>query len=145
MGANSKVVIGLIMIAVLMIVFPLVMNATHDLQTDNQTDATLALGGTPPAGTCVLTEDLFSDNTDNVVSVTGDKPEALTVTGYTPATHTLAVTGVTTSENVTVVYKVDALTDYTGLGTLVGMTPLLIWIGILASVLGGIYFSVRGR
>lgn len=145
MGSTMKVVLGIIGIAVLMIIFPLVMTATHNLQTTQQTDVDLDLGGTPPVGTCVLTEDLWNDKVGSIISAIGDKPETLTITSYTPATHTLTVGGVTTSTTATVVYEIDALTSYTGMGPLVGITPLLIWIAILAVVLGSMWFTLKGK
>jgi hypothetical protein len=141
----SRIVIGIIGIVVLMIMFPMVMSSTHDIQTDQHTDTALALGGTPPAGTCVLTEDLWQDDTGSVISAVGDKPETLTITSYTPATHTLTVGGVTTSTTATVVYEIDGLTQYTGMGAIVGITPLLIWIGFLFVMFGSIYSGVRSK
>lgn len=141
----QKGLIGIVMIAVLMMIFPLVLTATHSLQTDNHTDAALALGGTPPVGTCVLTQDLWGDKTASVISATGNKPEALTITSYTPATHTLTVGGVTTSTTAAVVFEIDGLTDYTGMGPLVGMTPLLLWIAVLAMVIGGTWMAFKNR
>lgn len=144
MGKGPQVVIGLIMVAVLMIVFPIVMSATHDLQTEEQTDAGLACAATPMD--VVLTEDLWNDDTDSVISGVDNEGNVLTATTYVAATNTLTVTGwVTPATTCTIVYEIDALTSYTGMGPLVAMTPLLIWIGVLAVVLGGIWFSVKGR
>jgi len=44
-----------------------------------------------------------------------------------------------------VTYDIDALTDYTGMGSIVGITPLLIWIGIMAIVLAGTWFTIKGK
>ena len=144
MGQGVKVVIGLIMVAVLMIVFPIVMTATHDLQTENQTDAGLACTSDPDDVT--LTEDLWNADTDSVVSAVDSEGNLLTATAYVEATKVLTVTGwVTPATTCTIVYETDALTTYTGMGPLVGITPLLIWIAVLATVLGSIWFAVKGR
>jgi hypothetical protein len=141
----NRIVIGIIGIVILIILFPMVMSSIHDLQTEEQTDVDLALGGTPPAGTCVLTEDLWQDDTGSVISAVGDKLETLTITSYTPATHTLTVGGVTTSTKATVVYETDALTAFTGMGALVGITPLLIWIGFLFGMIASLWTGVKSK
>ena len=144
MGATTKVVIGLIMIAVLMIIFPIVMSATHDLQTNEETDVELAI----TSDDVTLTDDLWKGDVGNVVSIVGngtELPGVITADSYIPITKVLTLGDVDDSTKATVTYEVDALTEFTGMGTIVGMTPLLIWIGVLASVLGGIYFSVKGR
>jgi len=143
-GTTGKVVIGLIMIAVLMIMFPLVMTATHDLQTDDQVDADLAI----TTDDVTLTVSLWKAEVASVLSIVGNGTEeagAITAASYVEATKVLTLAGVTDSTTATVTYEMDGLTDYTGMGTLVGITPLLIWIAILAAVLGGIWFSVKGR
>ena len=144
MGSTGKTVIGLIMVAVLMIMFPLVMNATHDLQTTEQSDATLTIS----TADVTLTQALWQGNTAEVVSIVGNGTEgagAITADSYVVATKVLTLAGVTDSTTATVVYDIDGLTDFTGLGTLVGLTPLLLWIGILAAVIGGIWVSVKNR
>ena len=144
MGKGVQVVIGLIMVAVLMIVFPIVMSATHDLQTENQTDTDLALSGTPPAGTCTLSTALWNDDTDSVLSAIDDQDNVLTMTSYNATTQVLTVGNVHASATTaTIVYEVDALTDFTGMGSLVAITPLLIWIAILAVVIGGLWFTFK--
>lgn len=144
MGGTAKIVIGLIMVAVLMIVFPIVMSATHDLQTDEQTDTGLECIATPQDVT--LTEDLWRGNINSVESAVDSEGNTLTATAYVKATKVLTVEGwVTPATTCTIVYEMDALTEYTGMGPLVGITPLLIWIAILAAVLGGIWFTVKGR
>jgi hypothetical protein len=144
----TKVVVGIIAIVVLMIMFPLVMSATHDIQTDEQTDSELTLTGTPPAGVVTLTKALFSGDTDHVVSLIGngtEDPGDITAVSYVTATKVLNVTGVDDSTKLTVTYDIDALTEYTGMGAMVGLTPLLIWIAILGSVIGGLFFALKGR
>ncbi len=145
MNRGAMLVVELIMVAVLMIVFPIVMDATHDLQVESQTDTDLALSGTPPAGTCTLTVDLWNADTDSVLSAIDDQDNVLTMTSYNETTRVLTVGNVHTSATTaTIIYEVDGLTEFTGMGALVGITPLLIWIAILAAVLGGIWFTVKG-
>jgi hypothetical protein len=142
MGGGTKVIIGLIMVAVLMIVFPIVMSATHDLQTENQTDAGLACISDPEDVT--LTKDLWNADIGSVISGVDSEGNVLTATAYVEATRVLTVTGwVTPADTCTIVYETDALTSYTGMSPLVGITPLLIWIAIIAIVIGGTWFAFK--
>lgn len=146
MGSGVKVVIGLIMVAVLMIVFPIVMGATHDLQTVEQVDADLAITAGPPI-TVTLTETLWKARSSCVISMVGDNAgDVFVYSSYANKVLTVTCTpAVPVSTTMTVTYEVDGLTDYTGMGALVGITPLLIWIAVLATVIGGIWFAVKGR
>lgn len=142
MGKGVSVVIGLIMVAVLMIVFPIVMSATHDLQTDSHTDTDLAIS----TDTVTLTVDLWDADVNSVLSIVGNGTEeagAITAASYVEATRVLTLSGVVDSTTATVTYEIDALTEFTGMGSLVAITPLLIWIAILAVVIGGLWFTFR--
>jgi hypothetical protein len=144
----TKVVVGIIGIVLLMVMFPMVMSSTHDIQTESQVDADLALSGTPPAGTCTLTVDLWQAEIGSVISIVGNGTEeagAIYAVSYASATKVLTVTGVSDSTTATVTYEVDGLTDYTGMGSMVSLTPLLIWIAILAAVIGGVWLSFKAR
>ena len=140
----AKIILAIIAVVILMAMFPLVLSSTHEIQTETQTDAGRTLSGEGP-WTFTLTEDLWQDDKDNILSVTGDKPETLTVTDYAPTTNTVTVTGVTTSTAATAVYEVEGLKQYTGMGALVGFTPLLIWIGVILSILGGLFLWAKGK
>lgn len=148
MNKALGVVVGLIGIVILMIIFPIVMSATHDLQTDVQTDVFegVTTGAGETAADVVLTVDLYQDETAHVLSVTSDNESDTPVAGtYTAATNTLNVTGLAESDTrtLTVQYEYDALTNYTGMGALVGITPLLIWVAILATVVAGTWFAFK--
>jgi hypothetical protein len=123
----------------------MVMTSIHDLQVEDQTDAALALTGTPPVGLATLTTALWQGDTGSVISAVGNKPETLTITSYAPTTKVLTMGGVTTSTTVAVVYEVDGLTAFTGMGALVGITPLLVWIGFLFSMVFSIWSGVKGK
>ena len=145
---NMKVVIGIIMIAVLMVIFPLVMTATHDLQTDSYTEAeadvTTGVGET--TADVVLTNSLWNDASDSVTAITSDDVDDTPVAGtYVAATNTLTVTGLAaeTTRDLSIVYEHDALTTFTGMGPLVSITPLLLWISVLGVVIAGLYQGVK--
>ena len=146
----SKTVIGIIAIAVLMMMFPFVMSATHDLQTDDISDAFAGVttGAAITEADVVLTYDTFHSTNADVGTITSDNGNDTPVAGtYVASTKTLTVTGLEAegTRTLTVPYENDALEDYTGMGALVAFTPLLIWLSILAAVLGGMYVSFKSR
>ena len=140
----KTMVVGIIGIVILIILFPMVLSATHDIQTAEQTDAALACTSDPDD--VVLTQDLWQDDVSSVVSAVDSEGNVLTATVYVPATNTLTVTGwVTPADTCSIVYEIDGLTAYTGMGAIVGITPLLIWIGFLISFLGAIWVGAKGK
>lgn len=150
MGKSSGVIVGLIMVAVMMVIFPIVMDSTHDLQCDTETqaEAGVTTGAGVVAANVVLDEALWDDSTSHITSVTSDNVADTPVAGtYTAATKTLNVTGLAESDTrtLTIVYEYDGLEDYTGMGAMAGVAPLLIFIGVLGVVMGGIYTSFKSR
>jgi len=140
----KTMIIGIIGVVILIILFPMVLTATHDIQTEQQTDAGLAIATDPDD--VVLTQDLWQGDVNSVISAVDSEGNALTATVYVPATNTLTVTGwVTPADTCAIVYEIDGLTAYTGMGALVGITPLLIWIGFLVSFLGAIWVGAKTK
>ena len=138
----GSMVTGIVMIVIALLMFGIVLDAIHDVQTDDQADADLAITGTPPAGLVTLTEDLWQTDTDNVLSIVGNgTEEAGAITAVSYAASVLTMTGVTDSTTATVTYEIDGLTAYTGMGPLAGIAPLIIFIGLLA---GGGWLTFRG-
>jgi hypothetical protein len=150
MNRIAPIVFGIIGVAILMIIFPIIMDSTHELETDPQVDtfAAVTTGAGETAANVVLTRDLYNDSNTSVLTIISDLPTDNPVAGtYTPATNTLNVTGLTagSSRTLTITYEYAALTDYTGMDAMVGMTPLLIWVAILAIVVGGTWFAMKGN
>lgn len=150
MNKTMGVVVGIIGIVILMVVFPIVMSATHDLQTDPtaETHLLVVTGVGVTTADVVLVNALWSDDTAYVTSITSNNVGDTPVKGaYAAATQTLTVTGLkhTDTRTLVITFETDALTDYTGMGALVGVTPLLIWVSILGAVLAGLFFSFKGR
>jgi len=140
----GRIVLGIIGIVILIILFPMVMTSIHDLQVEEQTDAALPCVSSPEDVT--LTEDLWQDDLGSVLSGVDNLGHVLTATGYVPATNVLTVTGwVTPATTCAIVYEVDGLTAFTGMGALVGITPLLVWIGFLFSMVFSIWSGVKGK
>jgi len=150
LGKGTSVIIGLIMVAVMMVIFPIVMESAHELQTDSytHTEAGVTTGAGVTAANVVLDEAVWDDSTSHITSITSDEVTDVPVAGtYTAATKTLNVTGLAESDSrtLTIVYEYDGLEDYTGMGAMAGVAPLLIFIGVLGVVMGGLYTSFKGR
>jgi len=144
MGKGGSVLMGIIMVAVMFVLFPIVMDSSHELQTDvfTQAEAAVATGAGEVAADVVLTEALWNDSNTYVTSVTSDNVLDTPVAGvYTAATQTLNVTGLAASDTrtLTIVYEYDALTDYTGMGQMVAVAPLLLFMGVLGAMVFGLY------
>ena len=150
MGRTMGVVFGIIGIAIVMIIFPLIMDSTHDVQADTDVDtfAAVTTGAGVYEADVVLTEDLYNDDNSYVTSVTSDNGGDTPVAGtYVAGTNTLTVTGLAESDtrDLTVTYEYGALDNYTGMDAIVGMTPLLIWVAILAMLGAGTWFAMKGK
>ena len=133
-----KWVYTIIGIIVICLMFPLAMTGIHSAQTDSQTDVFPACVVAGTTTDVVLTEDLWGDRSGSVTAITATGAGAVPVAGtYVAATNTLTITGLgaDTPQDITVTYDIDGTTDFTGLGEIMGLTPLLIWVAIIGGVL----------
>lgn len=143
-------VLAIVGIAITFIVFPIIMDATSDVQTnaESQVFAAQATGAGVTEVDVVLTEDLWESLVAHVTSVTSDNVADTPVAGsYAAATNTLTVTGLAASDTreLTVAYTADALTDYTGMSAMVGVTPLLVWVSIIGIAIAGIWAGFKSK
>ena len=150
MGNAMKVVIGIIGIAIVMVVFPIIMAATHDVQSDNQTQvfAGVVTGAGETSANVTLTYELYNDAVAYVTSITSSlETDVPVASSYNSATKALTVGGLTaaSTRTLTVNYENEALVNFTGMDAIVGITPLLIWVSIIAVVVGGIYLAFRSK
>jgi len=142
---------GIIMIMVSFIVFPLVMTGTHEVRTDPATaTGNVTTGGGITTGTVSLAGNggLYQDSTDSITSLTSDLgTDTPTASSYNVATDVLTVGGLTaaSTRTVTVAYEYDATTDYTGLGSLTSLAPTLVFLALLFSGVGIVWSSFKGR
>ena len=148
MGKNGSVIVGIIMVALMFVIFPIVMDSAHTLQTEsyNHTEATVETGVGELTADVVLDEPLWSDSTVYITSVTSDNVADTPVKGvYTAGTKSLNVTGLAASESraLTIIYETDGLGDYTGMGALVAVAPLLLFLGVIGAVVGGLYAGFK--
>lgn len=149
MGKSGSVILGIIMVAVMFVIFPIVMDSAHTLQTDAevQTEAAVVTGAGVTDADIVLTEALWDDDNTYVTSITSDNVLDTPVAGvYTAGTLSLNVTGLAAADTRTLVltYEYDGLTDYTGMGALVAVAPLLLFLAVIGAVVGGLYVLFKG-
>ena len=145
MGKAMGVAIGIIAIAIMFIVFPIVLDGSHTIQTDEVTQVFEDVETTSgTAATLTLTQGLYKTRAQDVVSASGGEGDTITVSTVAAATR-IVVGGLETSatRDITVVYEIDALTDYTGLGAIVGIAPLIVFVAILGTAVAGAYFSLK--
>ncbi len=140
-------IIGAILILVL---FGTMISGMREAQTDEQEDnfgAEVTAPGTTTADV-VLTAPLYGEELTNIVSITStlgtDVPLA---TDYTPLTRTLEVSGLDddASRTLTVTYLFGALGDYVGVGTFLGLTPLLVGIGAVIIIVAAMVLAFKNR
>ena len=149
MGKSGSVILGIIMVAVMFVIFPIVMDSSHTLQTDVevQTEAAVVTGAGVTDADIVLDEALWDDDNSYVTRITSDNVGDTPVAGvYTAGTTTLNVTGLAAADTRTLVltYEYDGLEDYTGMGALVAVAPLLLFLAVIGAVVGGLYVSFKG-
>lgn len=145
MNKTLMVIIGVV---VVVIMFPMVMTAIHNSQTDSVTEtfagSVVAAGST----TVTLTTDPWKDRTASVTAMTATGAGAVPVAStYNTATNALVITGLgaDTPQDITVTYDYDATSDFTGLGDMMGITPLLIWIAIIGVIAFGGFMFARSK
>ncbi|PVV83517.1 hypothetical protein [Dehalogenimonas alkenigignens] len=131
---------------------PELTGSTHDLSTDpaSQTLAGVATGVGITEADVVLTTDPYKDRVTSITSITSDNVldvGPIVAATYTTATNTLHVTGLVANDTraLTVTYDVAALTDFTMMDTIVGWTPAIIIIAILAVIVAIIWKVASGR
>lgn len=148
MGKALQVVMLIVGLVITILMFPMALSAMHDIQTDPQTQTLVGVATAAGVTTAdiVLTKAVFNNNTGNVTALTTSLVTDVPVTGtWVEATKTLTVTGLTaaSARDITITYNYDGLTDYTGLGTVVGISPILLWLTILGALGLGLYSNVK--
>lgn len=148
MGKLIGVVFVIVGIMVCIYMFPTMMDSLHDLRTNDQTDAfSVDTGGGVTNSSVTLSQDLWEGGTEYVDSVTSDLGTDNPVTNtYTSATNALLIEGLTASasRNLTVIYGIAALDEYSGMEEFTGLAPLIIFVIILGIAGAAIWRSFSG-
>jgi len=148
LGKAMSTVMLIVGIAVSVLFFPMVLSSMDSIQfaSNTGTYAAVTTGVGETTADVVLSTALYNDDNGHVTSITSTVGTDVPVAGtYVAATKTLTVTGLTASESrtLTVIYDSDNLSDYTGLGTIVSLSPLIIWLVILGALGIGLYSNVK--
>ena len=95
----------------------------------------------------VLTYDLYEAGVGNVESITSTEgTDTPTADSYVEATKTLTVGGLIASatRTLTTTYETESMNIYTGLGSIIKVAPLIVFIGLLAGGGYGLFKGVQG-
>ena len=148
MGSTMKIVMGLIGVMIAFIMFPMIMDSTHQIRTDPQLDTFDGCVVAAEETDVVLTEDLYQGGIAYVTEITATGAGAVPVAdSYVAGTNTLTVAGLgaETPQDLTVTYDYGAVGAYTGLDQLAAIAPLVLFVGLLAAAGLSVWSGVRGR
>jgi hypothetical protein len=148
MQKSMSVVLGIVAVAICFIVFPILLTSAHDVQTDQAVRTTTGVVTTTGSdATITLATALFKTRAADVIGVSssesGDTPTLSAVVNGTQVVIGGLATSATRTLNVT--YEYDALTDYTGLSSIVSVSPLIIFIGVLGVVVASAWFAWKAK
>ena len=142
-----KGAITIISIMIMFIMFPLILDSTHDVRTDEEVDtfAAISTGVGETTANVTLTRELWDEETTSVTTITSTLSETPTASSYNSTTQALTIAGLVSSNTrtFTVAYDYGALDDYTGMDSMAGMAPLLIFMGIFIAIIGGLYSGYK--
>lgn len=146
MNKALGVAVGIIMIAISFVVFPIILDSTTAILTDDVV-ATVASATTTADQTSkafTVDSDVYENETSSVVKITSsnssDNPTVSAVNGKSITVSGLAANSTRT---LTITYQTAALGEYTGLAAIVKVAPLIIFVSIIGVALGGAYFSFK--
>lgn len=145
----TSLLIAIVFIAVIIVMFPLILDGADSTLRDSQTDVAtgVASSGTPNySGTMSLSQPLYDDSVSYITSVSSssgtDTPVAST---FDSSTDILTVTGLsyTGTRTLTTAYQYDQTDSYTGLGAIVEIAPMILWISVIIGVGMSVFFAYR--
>lgn len=141
---------GIVTVAIAFVIFPIILDASHDIRVDDATDqfVNITTGVAETTANVTLTYPLYEDNSYWVGTITSTEVTDVPAAGtYVAATQNLTVTGLAASKTrtLTVPYSADALTNYSGVSPMVTVAPLIIFVGILFGGGSLFYFGIRRK
>jgi len=139
----QAILVSVILIIVALLLMPLVVDGVHDARTDTVTEAFpgCVVGG--GATDVVLAHALYRGVEVDVTAITATGAGAVPAFNtWTAGTLTLNIDGLgaDTPQDITVTYDYDAVGGYAGVGSIVGLIPLFVVIGIvIVAILNGLW------
>ena len=123
--------LGILLIIIAFILFPLLLNSFSDITREEVTSTT---GVAETTGSITLNSGLFEDNVDYVVSIDSSDDDDLPVASeYNSVTKALVVTGLddSSTRSLEATYYTERDDDYTS--SLSSVAPFLIFASLLVS------------
>lgn len=147
-GLVGGAVMSIIAVMIGIMMFPLLLSSTSDIQSDPASQVTYSVtGGGVTTDDILLTDPLYESKIANVTTITSnngaDTPAAAS---YVSATETLTVSGLAAAgtRNLTIAFEADALSGYTGLADFVALAPFIIFAALIIAGFAALYHSARG-
>lgn len=149
-NAILKLLMPIVALSIIILIFPVLLNGSDNILRETQADTSTDIVAPAGSGTVPLSQPLYASDVDWVTTITSssgtDTPVAgswsldvLTITGLTwvgsPAAGTRTI--VTT-------YEYDQVEDYTGLGDIIEVAPLILWVSVVVGY-GAVAFAVNRR
>lgn len=150
MGKIFAVLATLFGVIILFYMFPTFTNSLTDLREDPYayTFTGVATGAGVTNASLSLMQPLYNDDIQFVVSYTSDNvADNPSTESYVTANDKLYVRGLAanTARNITVVWGVEALAQYTGLSEFTGLLPLLVMVAVIGLIAAVAWFAVKGK
>ncbi len=131
--------------AFIIMLAPTVLTGVNEFRTTDREDV-YSVDTAAASTDVVLTQDLYSDATYNVTSVSSNVTEdAPLASSYEAATNTLTITGLSGDavHRLTVDYKINALTEFPGAASGASTVPLFLILGVIGIIAGAVYSATR--
>lgn len=145
MGKRSGSAIGLLLVVVAFLVFPLVLDSFDSVGRAEATNtATVTTGVGVTTGNVTLHNSLYENVVTSVNNITStDNDDAPLSASYATATKALAISGLdgNTTRTLTVTY--DTARNEYNLAALTGFTPLIVFLVLLLSALAMLWRTWR--
>ncbi|MBA7604398.1 hypothetical protein ES703_11518 [subsurface metagenome] len=145
MNRGVGAAIAIICVIVAFVFFPQVMRSSEQAKMREVSETHLVVtGGSETSADVIIYNDLYRGNLEYVLDINSSNTSDIPVaTAYNEVTRKLTVGGlaVDIERSLHVKYDTDALTDVTGVGMLLGLSPFLFLGGIIA-IIGGVVFQI---
>lgn len=134
MKPMMKVAIGMVMVVIAFILFPIVLSSLDDLIQDRQTDSyAAAVTGDNTTYIALLTQALHDDALAEVQSISSNATETPYASSYDSYYLTVANLSANETRALTIIYDYGALDSYTGMETLALVAPVVTFSAMLFS------------
>ncbi len=137
---------AMIIAAMVLLMFtPGTLASVNDFRSRDYTEPHIITTAATDEADVTLSQALFSSATANVLLTSNNTADAPIPHSYVAATKVLTVSGLAENDtrNLSVVYRIDALDDYFGVGIAILILPALLILGIIGLIAGAVYTATR--